>query len=534
MNNRALLIGVKDYPGDRNDLQSCIADTLAVERLLQDYYDFSKDDIRILHDEQATLAHTLNGLDWLFADAAAGDHLVFYESSHGYRYPQDETMVEVLCLYDGFLEDKELSRRTQALPPGVLTVILDACHSGGMSKVFFPNGQVQVARVKVFQPDPEQAEQDTRGIQAVTQFKFFAHSPSGDPRVVAKAFAADLGVPVAKEGSDLELNGLLFAACRADQTALDGSPATNGLSAFTFGLLESHYRGIGSIELQNRTEQQLRGLHIIDQTPLLEAPAQQPDLVLRSFITAQELREDSQTMTQIEQSGDLATIAKQIAEEMKSHSGHKNFLAEPGDPQYGIEQSGDLATIAKQIAEEMKSHNGHKNLVTEVSRDPLYWEDLINCVTLLTPTLAQVSASKKGFHKAPATETFALTDPSHLQDKSWWNDFYKVLQHFVPAVVSTLSEGKGFQAQAGLTGVRPEYMQNKVWWNDVLNIVTQMTPYIANALNSSKDFKTGSTAPDAPSIIISREHINDKGWMSDAFETALKLAPFIIEQLLSA
>jgi Caspase domain len=488
MANRALLIGLNHYPSPRNNLQSCIADTLVVKQLLQDY-GFSDDDIRVLHDEQATLANARDGLDWLFTDATADDHLVFYESSHGYRYAKEGTMVEVLCLYDQFLEDKELSSRTQALPPGVLTVILDACHSGGMNKLFFPDGQVQVARIKVFQPDPEQAEQDAKAIQAVTQFKFFGHAPSGDPGVVAKAFAADPGIPVAKEGSDLELNGLLFAACRAEQTALDGSPATNGNSAFTFSLIKSHHLGIGSTELLDHAEQQLIDLNL-QQTPLLEAPAQQPDLVLRSFITMQELRKDSQPMTQT-QLGDLTTIAQQIANEMKSHNGAKSFTTPSGDDQY--------------------------------------WGDVINFASLLTPALAQATASKKGFHtKALTVETFALADAGHLQDKAWWNDVLAVVQQVTPVVIGALSGGKEFQAQSELTDVRPEHLQDKAWWNDVLNIVTQTTPYILNAINGSKDFKVGSAAADAPAITVSSEHMNDKSWWSDALKVGAKLAPLVI------
>ncbi len=57
MANRALLIGIKRYPDPRNTLQGCIKDALAVKQLLQDYYGFSDEDIRELHDDQATLAN---------------------------------------------------------------------------------------------------------------------------------------------------------------------------------------------------------------------------------------------------------------------------------------------------------------------------------------------------------------------------------------------------------------------------------------------------------------------------------------------
>lgn len=494
MANRALLIGINNYPDPRNTLQGCIKDSLAVKQLLQGYYGFNDDDIRVLHDEQATLANARRGLDWLVAGAAAGDRLVFYESSHGYHFVRDGTWVEVLCLYDDFLEDKEFSERTHVLPPGILTAILDSCYSGGMDKLFFTGGKVQVARVKYFQPPPERALRDAEALQTFTQFKSFGHSPTGEPGVAAKAFTPIVGVPLAKAGSDLELNGLLFSACQSNETAADGSPATNGNSAFTFGLIKSHQIGISNRGLRDQAEQQLRDLHIT-QTPQLEGSLQPPDLPLRPFITMQALtRKDDQPMTPTAP-GDvniaLSTIADQIVAQIKAASGQKSFLDSPVDSQY--------------------------------------WEDVFNFASLLTPNLAQATAGKKAFQaKALTTETFALAKPSHLQDKSWWNDVIAVLQQGIPVVASALSGGKGFQGPAGLTGVQPGHLQDKSWWDDVLSVVIQTAPVIANALQGSKDFKVGGAAPDAPAITISSEHINDKSWWDDALRVVAQIAPIVI------
>jgi hypothetical protein len=494
MANRALLIGINNYPDPRNTLQGCIKDSLAVKQLLQGYYGFNDDDIRVLHDEQATLANARSGLDWLVAGAAAGDRSVFYESSHGYHFVRDGTWVEVLCLYDEFLEDNELSRRTQVLPPGTLTVILDSCFSGGMDKLFFPDGKVQVARVKYFQPPPERALQDAEALQTFTQFKSFGHPPTGEPGVAAKAFTPIVGVPLAKAGSDLELNGLLFSACQSNETAADGSPATNGNSAFTFSLIKSHQVGIRNTELRDQAEQQLRNLHIT-QTPQLEGSPQSPDLPLRSFITMQALtRKDNQPMTPTAP-GDvniaLSTIADQIVAQIQAASGQKSFSDSPVDGQY--------------------------------------WGDVFNFASLLTPSLAQATAGKKAFQaKALTTETFALADPSHLQAKSWWNDVLAVVQEFTPVMANALSGGKGFQSPAGLTGVQPEHINNKAWWDDVLNTVMTTVPVFVNALQGSKDFKVGGAASDAPAITISSEHANDKSWWSDALSAVAQIAPYVV------
>ena len=108
-----------------------------VQDMLQSTYGFDPGAITLLHNQNATLAKVRAGLDALFAGAHAGDQLVYFESSHGYQYPEGDTMVEVLCLYDGFLTDTEFVGRTQNLPPNVLTAVLDCCHSGGLNKVFF-------------------------------------------------------------------------------------------------------------------------------------------------------------------------------------------------------------------------------------------------------------------------------------------------------------------------------------------------------------------------------------------------------------
>ena len=138
MVQRALLVGIDQYPDPRNNLNSCIADTLAFRDILVTAYGVSQGDITLLHNQAATLDNVRTALDSLLNGLRDGEKVVYFESSHGYRYPKGDTMVEVLCLYDAFLEDTELVSRSQAAPGDCLTVITDACHSGGLNKLFFP------------------------------------------------------------------------------------------------------------------------------------------------------------------------------------------------------------------------------------------------------------------------------------------------------------------------------------------------------------------------------------------------------------
>jgi len=291
MTNRALLVGIDDYPGTANDLNSCIQDTVSFERLLSNYYGFSDPEIRRLHNENATLATVREGLEWLIDGAVAGDRRVYFHSSHGYRYPKDGTLIEVLVLGDGeFFEDHELVQLTEQLPAGVLTVVVDACYSGGLDKVFLPpNMLVQVARAKVFQPEIAQLDVAAKAINEVTSVKLFGRASTADPGALAKNLAlADADIPPAKDiaAGASELNGVLFSACRADETAAAGTAITSGLSAFTFALTAELDPTISVAELHDRVVQRLQDLRM-RQTPVLAVRPDQQNLLSKPFISGQ-------------------------------------------------------------------------------------------------------------------------------------------------------------------------------------------------------------------------------------------------------
>lgn len=294
MTKRAFLVGIDVYPDPSNNLNSCVADTLVFKTLLQNAYGFDAASIQLLHNQDATLANVRSGLDALFAGAQVDDQLVYFQSSHGYRYPQGNAMIEVLCLYDEFLQDTEVAQRTQDLPPDVLTVVLDSCHSGGMHKMFFPAGDVQVARAKVWQPTPEEARRDAQLYTQVTQFKFFGRTATADSGTVAKNLVFDPGGVAAPKGLDqgaVDLNGALFAACMSDQTAAAGSPHTDNLSAFTYGIVKESDTSISLSELNQRVGARLARLNMT-QTPTAVAPPLRPGLLTGTFITMQPVSGD--------------------------------------------------------------------------------------------------------------------------------------------------------------------------------------------------------------------------------------------------
>ncbi|MDB5770682.1 MAG: hypothetical protein JWM42_1056 [Burkholderia sp.] len=284
-NKKAVLVGIDDYPDPRNRLNSCINDTLAFRKILTDIYAFSPSDITLLHNQNATLDNVRRALDALFVGASAGDKLVFYESSHGYRMLEGDTMVEVLCLYDKFFEDKELVDRTKNIPSSVLTVVLDACHAGGMDKVFFPGGEASFVRNKVFQPPHEDAVTRIGVLQQVTKIRFFGQKPTSDIGTVVKQFATPptLDIPAAKELAEPVLNAALLAACMADETAAAGSPATSSLSAFTFGLTQTLDPSLPLRSLCDRVIAKVKSLNL-HQTPVYWVPPANQLLADETFI----------------------------------------------------------------------------------------------------------------------------------------------------------------------------------------------------------------------------------------------------------
>ena len=189
MVQRALLVGIDQYPDPRNNLNSCIADTLAFRDILMAAYGVPQGDITLLHNQAATLDNVRSALDALLNGVRDGEKVVYFESSHGYRYPKGDTMVEVLCLYDAFLEDTELVNRSQAAPGDCLTVITDSCHSGGLNKLFFPPTGTSVARAKVWQPPEDRAAIDVATSRQVSAFKFFGRAATSEVGAVAKEFS---------------------------------------------------------------------------------------------------------------------------------------------------------------------------------------------------------------------------------------------------------------------------------------------------------------------------------------------------------
>lgn len=159
MAKRALCVGINRYPQPGMDLQGCVNDAHNWSALLRDHYDFAKDDVAILLDEDATHANIVAGIKDLLTRAKRGDVLVFTNSSHGTYLADtsgDEPVYdEAMCPYDTAdnpLVDDQLRELFTAVPAGVhLTVISDSCHSGTVTRAL-PTLTPDQRRVRFMNP----------------------------------------------------------------------------------------------------------------------------------------------------------------------------------------------------------------------------------------------------------------------------------------------------------------------------------------------------------------------------------------------
>lgn len=145
------------------NLDGAVNDAMLFVQLLKDRLGFQPEDIVFLKDGQATREAILRTFrEHLVNATTAGDICLFYYAGHGSQVrntgsdeagQMDETLVPVDS-HTGVpdIRDKELARLYRAaLLNGVsLTVILDSCHSGGMSR----GGWNGIGKTRDLPPDP--------------------------------------------------------------------------------------------------------------------------------------------------------------------------------------------------------------------------------------------------------------------------------------------------------------------------------------------------------------------------------------------
>jgi hypothetical protein len=149
---RALLVGVGKYSAPGIDLPAIDLDLERMRETLN-LMDFQDSQIRTLLDEEATANSVIRGLEtWLKQGVSSDDRVVFYFSGHGSNTPdmngdEPDGVDEVLVMHDvrrvesdgratltGVISDDELASLIDAIPSRNIWIIVDACHSGTVTR----------------------------------------------------------------------------------------------------------------------------------------------------------------------------------------------------------------------------------------------------------------------------------------------------------------------------------------------------------------------------------------------------------------
>jgi hypothetical protein len=143
---RALLVGINDYPDPADKLEGCVNDVFMMSSVLQES-GFSPEDIRVVLDDRATAKGILDRMHWLLDGVRDGDQRVLFYSGHGAQIPgygateEPDRVDECLVPFDfdwspeHAILDKQFCELYSQLPyESHFVSVFDCCHSGGLTR----------------------------------------------------------------------------------------------------------------------------------------------------------------------------------------------------------------------------------------------------------------------------------------------------------------------------------------------------------------------------------------------------------------
>jgi hypothetical protein len=146
MTKRAVVVGIDDYSVQgQPSLRGCVRDAKAFYHLLVDSFEFEAGNIFCYLDLKADSKTILQALRYCVAQSQPGDVVCFYYSGHGARLPHPKNASEpanqgqfyetIIPASGQWISDHEMYLIADQLAPSAVnfTIILDSCHSGGMS-----------------------------------------------------------------------------------------------------------------------------------------------------------------------------------------------------------------------------------------------------------------------------------------------------------------------------------------------------------------------------------------------------------------
>jgi metacaspase-1 len=306
MSKRAFLVGINHFNRADWELRGCVNDTLTMRQLLQDAFSFQADQIRVLHDHDATARNIRNGLAWLFSDYAGGgqDVRLFHIASHGTQVPdkdgdEDDGLDEVIVPYDHAWHSPFTDDHLRAIFEGApddlhFTFIADCCHSGSINKVVLP-AEMDVRPRYVEPPEELQREVEELQTQRRQEEEAWVEAHLAEERGDL-SFSEWLGVRESirekllarfrrQKKSKVQSSNkpqVLLAACKDEQTAADAFISGQYRGAFTWSLAEAIRHANGVVTYGDLIKQSATLLKNYTQDPQLDCP---DELLSRPFLS---------------------------------------------------------------------------------------------------------------------------------------------------------------------------------------------------------------------------------------------------------
>ena len=296
MSKKALLVGINNFTRPSWRLRGCINDTIEMQGLLTAYFGFQDEQIKVLHDGDASVQGIRNGLAWLLSEYAGdgSDVRIFHFSSHGTQVDDQsgdewECKDEVIVPYDhnwnNPFRDDDLRAIFDVIPEGVnFTFIADCCHSGTIQRALFDSGVEFTPRYLT--PPPEvsdriatlQAKRDAEGdawaaaqlaqmLQGVPQDQWVAKMQEYLALLRRRFRENKYGViPVGRH--------VLLAACEDRQTAADARIEGDYRGEFTWALGRAIKDANGNLTYDQLITRTGANLKAYEQRPQLECPSE--------------------------------------------------------------------------------------------------------------------------------------------------------------------------------------------------------------------------------------------------------------------
>jgi hypothetical protein len=261
-----------------------------MQELLGKYYGFKNEDIKLLHDKDATNQGIRDGLSWLLDDSQSGDVRVFHFSSRGTQMDDQsdeewECLDEVIVPYDHDWDkpfrDDDLRAIFNKIPKGVaFTFVADCCHSGTIKKGLFDTGIKFLPR---YLTPPVEIQDRIEAKQAKRDAEFDAWAARQLPEMLKnippEQWASKIQEFMKQLRDRFRQNkyaivasdrDVLLAACEDRQTAADAEIGGTWRGAFTWALGKSIRETGGDLTYDELIKRAAARLRNYEQKPQLE------------------------------------------------------------------------------------------------------------------------------------------------------------------------------------------------------------------------------------------------------------------------